>query len=77
MNQNLKWLIRKIEQITGARIAAPHALGTALEIEHLRKTFKLFNVDCVFDVGANEGQYAFMLRQDVNPKSGSWSLTRG
>ncbi len=66
MNQNLKWLIRKIEQITGARIAAPHALGTALEIEHLRKTFKLFNVDCVFDVGANEGQYASMLRQDVN-----------
>lgn len=38
------------------------------EIEHLKKIFSRYGVDCVFDVGANYGQYAQMLRQDVNYK---------
>lgn len=32
---------------------------------HLKKLFRLLDVDCVFDVGANEGQYAEMLRKKV------------
>ncbi|HEX7877561.1 MAG TPA: FkbM family methyltransferase [Sphingobium sp.] len=35
------------------------------EIQALRRFLKGFAVDCVFDVGANRGQYATMLRKDV------------
>ena len=35
------------------------------EQDILRKLFRLFGVDCVFDVGANHGQYATMLRKHV------------
>jgi FkbM family methyltransferase len=38
------------------------------EIEHLKKFFSHFEVDCVFDVGANYGQYAQMLRKKVGYK---------
>lgn len=35
------------------------------EIFALRRFIRHFSVDCVIDVGANAGQYATMLRQDV------------
>lgn len=35
------------------------------EERHLRKFLRTFQVDCVFDVGANEGQFAEMLRDVV------------
>lgn len=35
------------------------------EIQALRGFLSAFNVDCVFDVGANRGQYATMLRKDA------------
>ena len=35
------------------------------EIRALRRFLSAFAVDCVFDVGANEGQYAAQLRADV------------
>jgi FkbM family methyltransferase len=38
------------------------------EERHLRKLFDWFKVDCVFDVGANYGQYAKMLRDAVEFK---------
>lgn len=31
----------------------------------LRKVIEHFNVDCIFDVGANDGQYATMLREKI------------
>lgn len=60
-----------VEQVTGARIVRlPHGariilpdnIPLLLEEEHLRRLFDYFKVDCVFDVGANVGQYATMLR---------------
>jgi FkbM family methyltransferase len=35
------------------------------EIQALRRFLKEFAVDCAFDVGANRGQYATMLRKDA------------
>ncbi len=35
------------------------------EQEHLRRLLRHYAVDCVFDIGANHGQYATMLRKDV------------
>jgi FkbM family methyltransferase len=40
-------------------------VAPVFEQDHLRRFFKHFNVDCVFDVGANAGQYANMLRTAV------------
>lgn len=39
-----------------------HALP---ERTHLRRLLPLLEVDCVFDIGANQGQYAEMLRRQV------------
>ncbi len=38
------------------------------EIQALRRFLSAFAVDCVFDVGANRGQYATMLRKDAGFK---------
>ena len=38
------------------------------EVTSLRKFIKYFNIDIVFDIGANEGQYATMLRTKVGFK---------
>ena len=35
------------------------------EIQALRRFLHAFTIDCVFDVGANRGQYATMLRKDA------------
>jgi FkbM family methyltransferase len=39
-----------------------------LEVSTLSQLMSTFSVDCVFDVGANEGQYATMIRKDVGYK---------
>ena len=43
----------------------PDQVGLVFEEVHLKRFFKHFAVDCVFDVGANKGQYRDMLRTRV------------
>ena len=53
------------ERVSGAIIVHPEELHQLPERVHLRRFFKHFEVDCVFDVGANIGQYAQHLREEV------------
>jgi FkbM family methyltransferase len=54
-----------LERLTGARIISPTDIGALSEAEHIRRLIARFDIDCVFDVGANAGQYARMLRERV------------
>ena len=65
-------------QALGDRMAAARAALTGHayqigEVTALRRLLRLFSYDCVFDVGANVGQYASMLRRDVGFKG--WILS--
>jgi FkbM family methyltransferase len=51
-----------VERILHARIVRPQFIGLLFEQEHLRRLFNEFRIDCVFDVGAHEGEYAEMIR---------------
>lgn len=51
-----------VEQTLQVNIARPWTLHALFEQHHLKQFFDYFKVDCVFDVGANAGQYADMLR---------------
>jgi FkbM family methyltransferase len=46
----------------GAHIVPPQGIGGLYEQDRIRQIIQAFDVDCVFDVGANSGQYATMLR---------------
>ena len=48
-----------------ARVIPAYRVHALPEIYQLSRFLDRFAVDCIFDVGANEGQYATMLRQDV------------
>jgi FkbM family methyltransferase len=51
-----------VERQFDVRITRKRNVPLLLEQEHLSRFFKHFDVDCVFDVGANAGQYADMIR---------------
>lgn len=48
-----------------ARLAVTGRIHQYQEIMALRRFVRAFAVDCVFDVGANHGQYATTLRRDI------------
>ena len=52
-------------RLLALRLAAGGRVHQYPEILALRRFLSAFAVDCVFDVGANQGQYATMLRRDA------------
>ncbi len=50
------------ERALGAKVVRPNRVGRIFETVHLARFFDRFEIDCVFDVGANFGQYAEMIR---------------
>jgi FkbM family methyltransferase len=58
-------LSRMFERLSGDLVVPCEELHLVHERAHLRRLFAYLSVDCVFDVGANRGQYAQMLRDHV------------
>ena len=52
-------------RIAGRLVFAEDQLYSVWQEEHLRRLFDFLQVDCVFDVGANHGQFARMLREQI------------
>ncbi len=50
------------------RVARKGRVGPLLEDDFLERFFQYFDIDCVFDVGANMGQYARKIRRKLNYK---------
>jgi FkbM family methyltransferase len=60
-----QWLASLAERQLGVRIVKPSRVGLLFEEQHLSRFLSHFDVDCVFDVGANIGQYATALRDRI------------
>jgi len=54
--------------IFGYVIIPKWRLANHAQVSYLKKLFGYYKIDCVFDVGANEGQYAHFLRSQVGYK---------
>lgn len=61
-------IARKVFGRLMLRVVRKGRVAPIFEEAHLQRFFDHYNVDCVFDVGANEGQYATMLRKKVGYK---------
>jgi FkbM family methyltransferase len=55
-----------VEKAFGIRIVGRHTVPFAFAEEHLRRFINHFEVDCIFDVGANTGQYYRLLRSKLD-----------
>ena len=54
------------DRLLAMRLAAAGRVHQYPEVQALRRFLTTFAVDCLFDVGANRGQYAIMARLDAN-----------
>jgi FkbM family methyltransferase len=57
--------IRALSYVKNLTLIDRRKLYQQWETSHLEKLFAYLKVDCVFDIGANQGQYATMLRRKV------------
>ncbi len=65
MNRWAKWLLERWFEKAGYTVIPHWRAEKHAQAEYLEKLFGLLEVDCVLDVGANEGQYVDFLRQEV------------
>jgi len=65
MNNSIKNITSRITKFFGYTVVPNWQLDHYAQGEFLRRLFEYFNIDCVFDVGANEGQYGRFLRTQV------------
>jgi FkbM family methyltransferase len=54
-----------VERVLGVSIAPQHRVGEIYERDQIRRVFDTLAVDCVFDVGANTGQYHRFIRDMI------------
>lgn len=63
VNALKRYGVHMLGRALNARIVRKGKVGLLFEEDHLQMFFAHFGVDCVFDVGANAGQYGLMLRR--------------
>src|SRR5215469_10899318 len=56
-------MLNPIQDALGVDVVRHGRAAVTVEKQYLRRFLAEFQIDCVFDVGANEGQYAEMLRE--------------
>jgi FkbM family methyltransferase len=61
----LRTISRRLRRLASLRIIDPQRIHVSFERHFLRKFLSSFDIDCVFDVGANRGQYATRLLRKV------------
>lgn len=63
MNPLVRRVAHQIENRVSNLLVQPWREHRRFEEQHLGRLLKHLNIDCVFDVGANIGQYGIMLRE--------------
>lgn len=61
----MKGLVQRAARALGYTIVPEWRLVHFAQANYLRDLFQLYEIDCVFDVGANRGQYRDFLRLEV------------
>lgn len=64
----LSFAHQALNKVIRLRLYDRAKLYPEFEALHLQKIFQRFEIDCVFDIGANKGQYAKMLRRKARFK---------